>query len=86
METALRKMGNSTGLILPKPILAALGVSSGTRMDVSVDDGRVIATPVRREVRAGWEADARAVAAEPLTEDARDWMAFGNEADADLDW
>jgi len=86
METALRKMGNSTGLILPKPILAALGVSSGTRMDVSVDDGRVIATPVRREVRAGWEADARAVGAQPQTDEEQDWMAFGNEADAVGDW
>lgn len=67
MQTALRKMGNSTGMIVPKPILDALGLATGTRLDLQVDDGRVIATPVRSEVRAGWEAAAKLIGAEQAT-------------------
>jgi antitoxin MazE len=86
MQTALRKMGNSTGMILPKPILDQLGVATGSRVDLVVENGRVIATPVKRQVREGWEEAARIIGALPLTDEERDWMSFGNEADSDLEW
>jgi antitoxin MazE len=86
MQTALRKMGNSTGMILPKPILAALGISSGTRIELEVDNGRVIATPVKRAVREGWAEDAKLIAAEGLTEEEEDWLGFGNDGDDELTW
>ncbi len=85
MQTALRKMGNSVGMIVPKPLLKELGATAGTPMDVRVEEGRVIATPLRR-VREGWEEDAKRIGAEPLTEEERDWMAFGNEGDDELIW
>ena len=79
MQTALRKMGNSTGMILPKPILKELGVESGTSMDVIVENGRVIATPVKRKVREGWAEAAVIVGAEPLTEEEREWLDFDDD-------
>jgi antitoxin MazE len=84
MLTALRKMGNSTGMILPKPILKALGIETGAAMELVVEDGRVIATPVKRGVREGWEADAERIGAESLDVDSQAWLSFGN--DADLEW
>ena len=81
MQTALRKMGNSTGMILPKPILQELGVESGAAMDVVVENGRVIATPVRREVREGWAEAAAIVGAEPLTEEEREWLDFDDDVE-----
>ena len=86
MQTALRKMGNSTGMILPKPILKELGVESGASMDLVVENGRVIATPVKRKVREGWAKAAARVGAEPLTEEEKDWLGFGNEEDNDIEW
>jgi antitoxin MazE len=86
MQTALRKMGNSTGMILPKPILKALGVTTGASMELVVEEGRVIATPVRREAREGWEADAARIGAAPLTLEDQDWLSFGNEGDDALEW
>ena len=85
MQTALRKMGNSTGMIVPRALLAEMGVSVGTAIELNVEDGKLVGSPVRR-VREGWEADAARVASEPLTEDERDWLAFGNEGDDELQW
>lgn len=42
-RTALRKMGNSTGMIVPKAILAQLGAKAGEPLDVSVENGRLVA-------------------------------------------
>lgn len=86
MQTALRKMGNSTGMILPKPILQELGVESGAAMDVVVENGRVIATPVKRKVREGWAEAAARIGALPLTEEEEDWLGFGNDEDENLEW
>lgn len=41
--TALRRMGNSTGMIVPKALLAALGVEEGERLDIGVENGRMVA-------------------------------------------
>jgi antitoxin MazE len=80
MQTALRKMGNSTGMILPKPILVELGVESGTSMEVVVENGRVIATPVKkRNVHEGWEEAAKRIGAEPLTDDEEAWLGFDDD-------
>ncbi len=42
-RTALRRMGNSTGMIVPKAVLAALGAEAGEPLDIGVEDGRLIA-------------------------------------------
>jgi antitoxin MazE len=86
MQTALRKIGNSTGMILPKPLLQALGVECGAKMELALDNGRVIATPVKRKVREGWEEAAKIIGALPLTDEEQDWLNAGCEADEDWEW
>ncbi|HEX8484845.1 AbrB/MazE/SpoVT family DNA-binding domain-containing protein [Sphingomonas sp.] len=85
MQSALRKMGNSVGLIVPKALLQELGAGAGTAMDVRVEDGRVVATPMRR-VRAGWAEGAAAVAAAEEDVDEAAWSTFGNDGDDELIW
>ena len=85
METSLRKMGNSTGVILPRAVLGQVGLSTGAVMKVSVEGERVVLTPVRTERRAGWAEDAAAVAAVHDAQ-ADEWLLVVNEADADLRW
>lgn len=85
MQTALRKMGNSVGLIVPKAMLQELGASAGTAMDVRVEEGRIVATPTRHP-RAGWAEAAAAVAAAEEDPDEAAWMAFGNDGDDELIW
>ena len=85
MQTALRKMGNSVGMIVPKAILKELGASAGTPMEVRVEEGRFVATPVRHP-REGWAEAAAIIGAEPLSEEEQDWLAFGNDGDDELTW
>lgn len=82
MEVAIRKMGNSQGVLIPKPILAQLGLE-GTA-DLRVCNGVIEIRPLRRDPREGWAEDARRVAA--AEGDALVWPEFGNEADAELAW
>ena len=73
-------------MILPRPILRELGVETGAAMDVVVEGGRVIATPIRHIVREGWEADAQRIGAEAFDVEADEWLGFGNVVDAELEW
>lgn len=85
MQTALRKMGNSTGVILPRPLLGQVGLAVGAVMNVSVEGERLVLTPVRKTIREGWAEDAAAITAIPDPE-AEEWLAVPNEADANLEW
>jgi antitoxin MazE len=82
MEVAIRKMGNSQGVLIPKPILAQLGLEGSA--DLVVRDGVIEIRPLRRNPRDGWAEDARRV-----TEDGGDaliWPELGNEGDDTLVW
>jgi len=84
MQTAVRKLGNSAGVIIPKSILAELGLSAGDAVDMRLEEGRLILAPVRPSRRAGWTEASRAIAASG--DDALVWPEFGNAGDADLTW
>lgn len=60
MEVAIRKMGNSQGVLIPKPILARLGLE-GTA-DLQVRNGVIEIRAVHRNPREGWADDARRIA------------------------
>jgi antitoxin component of MazEF toxin-antitoxin module len=47
MVKILRKIGNSTGVIIDKTLLDLLGLRAGNRVDVSCDGGKLIVKPVR---------------------------------------
>ena len=83
MQTTISKMGRSVGMIVPKAIFRELGASASTPMNVRIEGGEMAAT-LMRHPKAGWEEAATLIGAEPLTEDERDCMAFGNDGDKDL--
>lgn len=85
MRTALRKMGNSTGMIVPKALLSEMGLAAGAAIDVRVEDGKLVARP-ERKVREGWAEDAARIAALPPVEEEEDWLGFGNDGDSELEW
>ncbi len=82
MEVAIRKMGNSQGVLIPKPILVQLGLE-GTA-DLQVRDGVIEIRAIRRNPREGWAADAHRIAAQDGN--ALVWPEFANEGDAELVW
>lgn len=84
MQTALRKIGSSTGMIVPKSILVEAGIAVGTCLEMSVEDGRIVAAPIKKKVREGWAEEAAALIA--AGEGGLLWPEFANDGDADLEW
>jgi len=84
MRTAIRRMGNSSGVIIPKTILDELKVSAGDPVDLRAEGGRVLIEPVRRKAHESWDEDARRVAAEEPIDS--EWLDFPNDADDQLVW
>jgi antitoxin MazE len=82
MQVTIRRMGNSQGILIPKPILAQLGLEG--RADLQVRDGVIEIRPVQRNFREGWAEDAKRLAQDG--QDTLVWPEFGNQADADLTW
>jgi antitoxin MazE len=82
MEVAIRKMGNSQGVLIPKPILAQVGLE-GTA-DLQVRDGVIEIRAIRRNPREGWADDARRLSAQGG--DALVWPEVANEGDSELVW
>ncbi len=53
MEVVLKKMGNSTALVMPPPVLKDLGIGVGQRLSLSTtEDGKIVLTPKRKYVLA----------------------------------
>ncbi|MGC4066368.1 MAG: AbrB/MazE/SpoVT family DNA-binding domain-containing protein [Polyangiaceae bacterium] len=51
MVKHLQAIGNSSGIIIDKPILELLRITPDTELDVSTDGERLIITPVRIEAK-----------------------------------
>jgi antitoxin MazE len=82
MRVTLRKMGNSSGVIIPKPFLAEIGASNAVEM--VVEEGRIVIEAERRAARAGWAAASRGLA--EAGDDQLVWPEFGNADDETLEW
>ena len=82
MEVTIRKMGNSQGVLIPKPILAQLGLE-GTA-DLQVRDGVIEIRALRRNPRAGWAEDAQRLAGQG--DDALVWPEVANDGDEQRVW
>ncbi|ESQ77810.1 AbrB/MazE/SpoVT family DNA-binding domain-containing protein [Asticcacaulis sp. YBE204] len=81
MKASIRKMGNSQGVIIPKAVLAQLGLSESVEMTVT-ETAIILAKP--KSPRDGW-AEASRVLAEN-GDDTPVWPEIANADDADLTW
>ena len=84
MRASVRKPGNSAGVIIPRSMLAELGLTAGASVDMTLDDGRLILAPARQKPRAGWADASRGIA--ESGDDAPAWPQFGNADDDKLVW
>jgi antitoxin MazE len=63
VKSQVRKVGNSHGVIIPKPLLDEIGIADGDVVTLKVNKkGRIVLSPVRAAVRTGWASDSRALA------------------------
>ena len=62
MLSAVKKFGNSAGVIIPKPLLAEFGVEAGDSVELKVEAGRIVIERVTNPPRQGWAEDAKKLA------------------------
>ena len=63
MTSHIRKLGNSQGVIIPKPLLDEIGLKTGDPVELKVNKkGRLVMSPLRNAARAGWADDSRILA------------------------
>ena len=84
MEIAIRNIGNSKGVVLPKPLLAQAGLEDSAVAEVAIEQGAIVLRKPAQPPRTGWAQAAQAVA--QAGDDALLLGEFGNAQDADLAW
>jgi antitoxin MazE len=80
--TTIRRMGNSQGVLIPKPILQQLGLVDEAEM--IVEGNTLVLRRPKSAPRSGWAQAAKELAASG--DDALVWPEFPNEGDSDLVW
>jgi antitoxin MazE len=84
MHVSIRQIGNSQGVVIPRPVLTQLGLSSEAGAEMTIEgDALVLRRPASR-VRTGWAEAARNIA--EAGDDELVMGEFGNAADTELSW
>jgi len=82
LPVTVRRIGNSLGVVIPKPVLAQVGLSE--QAELTVERGAIVLRKPRRAARSGWAEAAEAVAAQG--EDELLMGEFANAGDLELEW
>lgn len=84
MQISIRNIGNSKGVVLPKPLLMQAGLEDQATVELSFENGSIVLRKPTKTVRAGW-----AKAAALIHQQGGDELLmgeFGNAGDAELIW
>lgn len=82
LHVPLRAIGNSRGVVIPKPFLAQAGLDAA--VDMTIEGSAIVLRKPAARVREGWAKAAQSLAARGG--DALVMGEFANENDADLIW
>ena len=82
MITEIRRVGNSRGIIIPKPMLKQAGLEN--EAEIAVERGAIVLRKPRRTPRDGWAEASRKIAA--AGDDKLVWPDFGNQDDGSFQW
>jgi len=84
MHIRLRPIGNSQGIVIPKPILTQLGLADAAEAEMTVERNALVVRRIAPARRAGWAEAAKQIAA--AGDDALVLGDFKNESDAEIVW
>lgn len=82
MLTTIRRLGNSQGILIPKPLLQQVGLVD--QAELLVEGEALVLRRPKTALRSGWAEAAKTVAA--AGNDALVLPDFANEEDAELTW
>ncbi|MGA9673637.1 MAG: hypothetical protein WBQ94_30880 [Terracidiphilus sp.] len=82
MLTTIRRLGNSQGILIPKPLLQQVGLVD--QAELRVEGEALVLRRPKAKPRSGWAEASRKLAA--TGDDALVLPEFVNEGDAELSW
>jgi antitoxin MazE len=84
IHVTLRQIGNSQGIVIPKPILAQLGLNREQGAELTIEGDALVLRKPASAARAGWADAAKKIA--EAGDDALVMGEFTNAADKKLVW
>ncbi len=84
LHVSIRKIGNSHGVVIPKPVLAQLGLDSENGAEMIIEDDTLVLRRPQSPVRKGWAEAARRIA--EAGDDELVMGEFGNAEDTEFVW
>lgn len=84
MHVNIRQIGNSQGVVIPKPVLTQLGLNAGEGAEITIEGDALVLRRPANPVRTGWAEAAKKIA--EAGDDALVMGEFSNAADAELAW
>lgn len=83
MKTSIRKMGNSQGVLIPKPFLTQVDMGIG-EVDIEIENDAIVIRKLTKKAREGWAKLSKKLAEEG--DDKLVWPEFANERDKNWVW
>jgi len=59
IHVSIRRIGNSQGIVIPKPVLAQLGLTGETEAEMTIEGGALVLRRPASLARQGWAEAAR---------------------------
>jgi antitoxin MazE len=84
MHVSIRQIGNSQGVVIPKPFLVQLGLNAEAGAEMTIEGGALVLRRPASSAREGWAEAAKKIA--EAGDDALVMGEFGNAADTELVW
>ena len=84
VHVSIRQIGNSQGVVIPKPVLAQLGLDRKAGAEMTIEDGALVLRRPASPARTGWAEAARRIA--EAGDDELVMGEFGNAEDSELVW
>ena len=84
LHVSIRKIGNSQGVVIPKPVLAQLGLTGEMGAEMTIEDGALVLRRPPDSPRTGWAEAARKIG--EAGDDVLVMGEFGNASDSELTW
>lgn len=82
MRSTLKRIGNSQGVIIPKPLLAEAGLAGD--VEISVERDAIVIRRSAGSAREGWAEASKRIAEH--RDDVLAWPELANAGDDDLAW
>ena len=73
-KVAIRQSGGANIISIPKVILRTLALETGASLDLSIEDNKIILTPVRENLTLQAILDGSPKSALVLTEEDKQWL------------